>query len=251
MLATREVKVGLLVFLAVIFLAVIVFSVSDFYSFSPGYRLRVLFNSAGGIDVGAPVRLAGVTVGEVQQVRVSGGSEATTQAELVVWVKDFAKFEDDAVAYINTSGLIGEKYLEVTPGTRGARLLQDGEALRGQDSVAMTQFMNTGYEVVAQLNKTIAAIHAIVGDEETRAALKGAVTNSQEVTGELKTLLATANTFMEKLSRGEGTIGRLLTEDAIYRDLEATVKDIRAHPWKLFIRTKEKTPPASAAGGRR
>ncbi len=241
MLATREAKVGLLVFLAFVLLAVIVFSVSDFYSFSPGYHLRAVFNSAGGIDVGAPVRLAGVTVGEVQRITVSPtGPEAKTQAELLVWVKDFAKIEEDAATYINTSGLIGEKYLEINPGTRGARLLKDGETLRGQDSVAMTQFMNTGYEVVTQLNKTIAAIHAIVGDEETRAALKGTVTNSQEVTQELKTLLANTNTLIEKINHGEGTIGRLLTEDTIYRDLEATMKDIRAHPWKLFIRTKEK-----------
>lgn len=250
MLATREAKVGLLVFLACVLLAVIVFSVSDFYSFSPGYHLRVIFNSAGGIDVGAPVRLAGVGVGEVQRITVAPtGPEAKTQAELLIWVKEFAKIEEDAAAYVNTSGLVGEKYLEVTPGTRGGRLLKDGGTLRGQDSVAMTQFMNTGYEVVTQLNKTIAAIHAIVADEETRAALKGTVTNSQEVTQSLKTLLANTNTLVEKLNRGEGTIGRLLTEDEIYRDLAATMKDIRAHPWKLFIRTKEpkETTAASAA----
>lgn len=250
MIATREVKIGLLVFLAVIFLAVIVFSVSDFYSFSPGYRLRIIFKTANGIDVGAPVRVAGVDVGEVQRVHISGGSEAMTQAELMVWIKEFAKIEEDAVAYVNTSGLIGEKYLEITPGTRGARLLQDGELLRGQDSVEMTQFMNTGYEVVAQLNKTISSIQSIVGDEETRAALKGAVTNSQEVTEELKTLLANTNTLVEKINRGEGTIGLLLTEDTVYRDLEATMKDIRAHPWKLFMRTKEKKPAEAAASAK-
>ena len=255
MSATREAKVGLLVFLAFVLLAVVVFSVSDFYNFTPGYHLRVVFNSAGGIDVGAPVRLAGVGVGEVQRLTVSPtGAEAKTQAELLVWLKEFASVEEDAVAYINTSGLIGEKYLEISPGTRGARLLQNGEVLRGQDSVAMTQFMNTGYEVVAQLNKTVAAIHAIVADEETRAALKGTVTNSAEVTQGLKTLLASTNILVEKLNRGEGTVGRLLTEDEIYEDLKATVKDIRAHPWKLFIRTKEKpaaTVASSSAEGRR
>ena len=45
--------------------------------------------------------------------------------------------------------------------------------------------------VLAQLNKTITAVHSIVGDEETRAALKGTVTNAQEVTASLKALLDT------------------------------------------------------------
>lgn len=240
MRATREVKVGLFVFLAFVLLAVIVFSISDLQSFAPGYQLRVVFSTASGIDAGAPVRLAGVTVGEVQKVTVSfDEAEAKTQAELLIWVKDFAKVEEDAVGYVNTSGLIGERYLEILPGSRAARVLKDGEVLRGRDTVAFSQFMDTGYEVLSQLNTTIAAIHSIVGDEETRAALKGTVTNSQEVTAGLKALMDNANAVMEKIRLGQGTIGRLLTEDTIYRDLEATVKDIRAHPWKLFIRTKE------------
>lgn len=240
MRAARDVKVGLFVFLAFVLLAVVVFSISDFQSFSPGYHLRVVFSSASGIDVGAPVRLAGVAVGEVQKVTVSfNEAEAKTQAELLIWVKEFAKVEEDAVGYVNTTGLIGEQYLEIFPGSRTARVLKDGEILRGRDTVALAEFMDTGYEVLAQLNKTITAIHSIVGDDETRAALKGTVTNAQEVTASLKTLLDTTTAVMAKLESGEGTIGRLLTEDTIYRDLEATVKDIKAHPWKLFVRTKE------------
>ncbi len=239
--ATREVKVGIFVFLAFVLLAIIVFSISDFYGFSPGYEVKVVFDSAGGIEPGAPVRVAGVSAGEVRKVTVYGDeAEAKTRAELIVWLKDYAKVEEDAVAYVNTSGLIGEKYLEIVPGSRSARLLKAGEILRGRDSVQMAQFLNTGYEVVAQLNKTISAVHSIVGDEATRAALKGTVANSQEVTASLKVLLDNTNVVMERLRRGEGTVGRLLAEDEIYRDLQATVKDIRAHPWKLFIRTKDK-----------
>ncbi len=240
MQATREVKVGLFVFLAFVLLGVIVFSVSDFHSFSQGYHLRVLFNSAGGIAVGAPVRLAGVQVGEVQKVTVFvNEADARTQAELRVWLKDFARIEEDATAFVNTSGLIGERYLEILPGSRTAKLLNEGDLLHGQDSVAMSEFMNTGYQVMAHLNKTIAAVQSLIGDEETRAALKGTITNSQEVTKSLKRLLDTTNVVMEKIARGDGTVGRLLTQDDIYRDLQATVKDIKAHPWKLFFHPKE------------
>lgn len=241
--ATREVKVGLFIFLAFVLLAIVVFSISDFYGFAPGYELKVIFDSASGIEPGAPVRLAGVVVGEVRQVAVTvNEAEAKTQAELLVWLKDFARLEEDAVAYVNTSGLIGERYLEMVPGSRGGRILKAGETLRGRNTVAMAQFLNTGYEVVAQLNKTIAAIHSIVGDEETRSALKGTVTNSQEVTASLKTLIDNTNALVEKIKKGEGTVGRFLTEDEIYRDIQATVKDIKAHPWKLFVKTRESKP---------
>lgn len=241
--ATREMKVGLFVFVAFVLLAIIIFSISDFYGFSPGYELNVFLKSASGIDVGAPVRLAGVAVGEVRKVTVSvDEAEATTRAELVVWVKDAAKIEEDAVAYVNTSGLIGDRYLEIVPGTRGARLLTAHEVVRGRETVAMSQFLDTGYDTIARLNKAIAAVQSIVGDEETRAALKGTVTNSQEVTAELREFLHNANAVMLTLRNGQGTIGRLLVEDTIYQDLEATAKDIRAHPWKLFHRPRDAKP---------
>jgi len=241
MRATQEVKVGLFVFLAAVLLAVIVFSISDFYGFAPGYELRVLFDSASGIEAGAPVRLAGVAVGEIRRVTAFGDeAEAKTRAELLVWLKDHAKIEEDAIAYVNTSGLIGERYLEVIPGSRTARLLKPGEVLHGRDTVAMAQFLHTGYEVLAQLNRTISAIHSLVGDEQTRAALKGTVTNSQEVTASLKVLLDNTNAIVEQIRRGEGTLGRLLVDDELYRDVQATVKDVKAHPWKLLVRTREK-----------
>ena len=240
MQATREVKVGLFVFIAFVLLTVIVFSISDFYGFSPGYHLKVLFHSAGGIGVGAPVRLAGVDVGEVRKVTVSfDESQAMTRAELFIWLRDNVKIEEDATAYVNTSGLIGEKYLEVIPGSREAHILKDGEELRGRDTVAMADFMNTGYEVVAQLNKTIAAVHSVVGDEQVRAAFKGTVTNSEEVTAKLNTMLDHTNAILESIRYGKGTVGRFLMEDEIYRDVQDTVKDVKAHPWKLFFRGRE------------
>jgi hypothetical protein len=48
------------------------------------------------------------------------------------------------------------------------------------------------------------------------------------------------NESVVRIKNGEGTIGKLLYDDAIYNELEALVIDIRKHPWKLFIKTKEK-----------
>ena len=238
---TREIKVGLFVFIAFVLLAVMVFSISDFYTAQPQYSLRVRFSFANGVEVGAPVRLAGVDVGEVRSVRIyRDEASQRMQAELGIRLTREAKIEQDAVAYINTLGLIGEKYLEVIPGTAGARLLSSGDFLQGKDSIPSEKLIESGYQVAKELERMIASVNSVVGDEKNRAALKETLAHSAQATEKLDQLLDQANIVMAKVRSGEGTVGKLLAQDDLYRDLQAIVADIKAHPWKLLYRPKEK-----------
>ncbi len=237
---TREIKVGLFVFIAFILLAVVVFSISDFYTAQPQYFLRLRFNFANGVEVGAPVRLAGVSVGEVRFVRpYMDEANQRMKAELGIRLMREAKIQEDSVVYINTLGLIGEKYVEIIPGTPGARLLTGGEVLVGKDSIPAEQVMESGFRVAKTLEQTITSINALVGDEATRNALKGTLANSKEATEKLNQLLDNANGVMASIREGKGTVGRLLTQDDLYKDLQALAADLKAHPWKLFYRPKE------------
>ena len=118
---TFEIKVGLFIMIGVAILFVIVFSLGGLNLSKTGYRIKVLFNFANGIGGTAPVRLAGVGIGQVQGIRIVRDEKTNiTKAELMVWVNDKTKIENDAVVTINTLGLLGEKYLEIYPGTPGA-----------------------------------------------------------------------------------------------------------------------------------
>ena len=238
--STREIKVGLFVFIAFILLTVMVFSISDFYTVQPQYTLRVQFNFANGIQVGAPVRLAGVNVGEVKAIRVYR-DEATqqTHAELGIRISRQARVEEDAVAYINTLGLIGEKYLEIVSGSAGARALETGDMLIGKDSIPTEQLVESGYRVMKKLEDTIGAIHSVVGDEATQKAFKGTLAHAEEASERLAQLLEQSNAVMSSLREGQGTVGQLLSKDDLYKDLQMIVADIKAHPWKLLYHPKE------------
>ncbi len=250
---TREIKVGLFIFIAFILLAVVVFSISDFYTVRPQYPLRIRFGFAGGIQTGAPVRMAGVNVGEVKSVRLF--RDETSQkmlAELGINLSKEAEIEEDAIAYINTLGLIGEKYLEVVPGSAGARVLKPGEVLMGKDSVPMERFLDASYNAVRQIEQTVASINTVIGTEATRMAIRDTLVNTQEATAQLSELLKQANEVMAKIRTGEGTVGRLLTQDDLYKDLKELTSDLKSHPWKLVYKGKEKKneekPSADAAG---
>lgn len=241
--ATREVKVGLFVFIAFMLLAVMVFSISDFYTTQAQYTypLRVMFTFVNGIDAGAPVRVSGVKVGEVRTVRVyRDEANQRLQVELEVRISRDAVLEEDSTAYINTLGFLGEKYLEIIPGTPGARALTAGEVLVGKDSISTEKLVEQGYRALTQMERAIASFNSMVSDETTRESLKATLVNSREATAQLNQLMAQANDVMGKVNRGEGTMGKLLTQDDLYRDLKDLTSDLKAHPWKLFIRPKDK-----------
>jgi len=76
-----------------------------------GYAVYARFGQDGGIKVGAPVEIAGVAVGKVKNVKLD---EYQAQLELVI--NKGVTIQEDAIASIKTKGLIGEKFVQITPG---------------------------------------------------------------------------------------------------------------------------------------
>lgn len=228
-----ELKVGIFIFIGIVVLSVMVFSIGNFYSVKRGYTLDIIFNFANGISVGAPVRYAGVEVGEVQDIKVYFDERANQpMVRILVWVPQNTWVSEDAVATINTLGLLGEKYLEITPGTKEARLLKKGDVLRGYDPISTEELTRETRETLAKLDDMIEGINEIVGDEEFQTSIKNTVSNLELLTGDLRDFVAVAK-------EGEGTVGLFMSDDKLYRHMDELILDIKKHPWKLLYRPKE------------
>lgn len=193
-----EIKVGIFILIGIAILFIIVFSMGDIYIAKSGYRIKVRFNFASGIGPSAPVRLAGVGIGQVEGIGIIyDEKEKKTKAELTAWIQDNAKIEKDAEVTINTLGLLGEKYLEIFPGTSGEPYLTNNDIVVGRDPVTMEKMT----ENLVKLSDSISVI-------------------------------------AEKIRNGEGTVGKLITDDSIYKNLEEFTADIKKHPWKLLSKPK-------------
>jgi len=92
------------------------------------YSLYAEFEKAGGIKPGAVVEIAGVKVGQIKSIRL-----ADYQALIEFTVNEDIEIQEDAIASIKTKGLIGEKYLQITPGG-SERILPHGERIRETES---------------------------------------------------------------------------------------------------------------------
>ncbi|MFC1509964.1 MlaD family protein, partial [Candidatus Omnitrophota bacterium] len=223
-----ELKVGVFIFTGIVILSIIIFSIGNFYSIKRGYTLDILFSFANGISVGAPVRYAGVEVGEVQDITVYfDEKENIPMVKILVWVSQDTWINEDARATINTLGLLGEKYLEIAPGTREARLLENKDILRGRDPVSTEELTRETKRTLTKIESMITSINDIVGDEEVRGSMKNTVFNIEGLSLDMREFVALA-------SEGDGTVGRLLKDDTIHKNINEMILDIKKHPWKLL-----------------
>ena len=118
--------VGIFVFIGLLCTAYLTIKLGKLDWFGPGgYHLTARFDSVTGLKPGAFIEMAGVQIGEVETIHLD-----TKDQVAVVKMKIFANIAlgDDVIASIKTSGLIGDKYINITPGGSDITL-EDGDVI--------------------------------------------------------------------------------------------------------------------------
>jgi phospholipid/cholesterol/gamma-HCH transport system substrate-binding protein len=106
-----------------------------------GYTLYARFQDAGGIKPGAMVEIAGVAVGKVRGVRLDRKSYL---ASVGLEIEKGIAVQDDAIASIKTKGIIGEKFIEITPGG-SEMILGNGGVIRDTESAVDLEALISKY----------------------------------------------------------------------------------------------------------
>ena len=239
-----EFKVGIFVVLGLIILSTIVFQIGGLNIFNANiYKLNVIFDFVSGVQRNSPVHFAGVAIGDVEDVEIFyNNNKNKTQVKLILRIKKEVKIPKDSLAYINTLGILGEKYVEIYPGKDRGNFLQNGDQIRGSNPV--------------QMEKLTESLVDIVGDQKVRDSLKESFINFRIATENLRQTSETIKEIVLSVQQGQGTMGKLLTDKSIYdktegmivnldKSLQKTimdlntqlnelVSDLKHHPWKLF-----------------
>jgi phospholipid/cholesterol/gamma-HCH transport system substrate-binding protein len=248
-----EMKVGFFMGVGIFLMFLIVFSVGDFYFLREGYEVEAVFDFVNGIKKSAPIRLAGVNVGEVNDIKIFYDEElARTRVSLNLKIGQNVFVEKDAVVRINTLGLLGEQYAEITPG-QSKEFLSDGDVIEGRNPVnvglqmeMVKDFVEMAASMARDARDGKGTIGKLITDDrlyENLADFMEKISSPEGTVGRLlseDTIYRDLEAIFGKIARGEGTIGRLLTEDDIYDNLEYFTRDIKNNPWKLLRVTSEK-----------
>lgn len=116
----KETSVGFFVVIGLLCVAYLTIKLGRMEIFdSGGYNVSARFASVAGLRVGANVEIAGVPVGKVMEISLD---ENTYNANVVVRINQNVALSDDVIASVKTSGLIGDKYIALTPGGSTTKL---------------------------------------------------------------------------------------------------------------------------------
>jgi phospholipid/cholesterol/gamma-HCH transport system substrate-binding protein len=159
--------------------------------FNPVFKLTTTFYNVSGLQVGNNIRFSGINVGTVDNIIII--NDSTVRVDLLVRkeVKQFIK--SDCVIAIGSEGLIGDRLLIISQGSTGAHLAREGEELASIEPVETDAIM---------------------------ASVQVTAANAEIITEQLAAI-------MVKINSGDGTLGRLIQDTTIARNINETIINLK------------------------
>jgi len=205
------------------------------------------------LDRGAPVRMAGVRIGEVSGVYLIADQETQkTQVRVELFIFNKVRIKDNYSFAVQGTHILSEPHIEISPQPGEGAFLEDGKTVEGQGPVPIEALIADAKQISGELRSIFEIIHNALEDETASAALKEVIINWAELTGslnkiiggseeEIVTAISNLNasteslaTVMANMEKGEGTAGKLLVDEELYQEMRAFVAEIKTHPWKLL-----------------
>ncbi len=159
--------------------------------FDPVFTLSARFNNVSGLQPGNTVRFSGINVGTVDDIRII--NDTTVQVKMLL-KKDVQRFiKSDSQAGIGSEGIIGDRIITISNGTPGAKPVVDRQLLPSYEPVETDEIMQS---------LQITAGNAAVATDEIAEILY-------------------------KINNGEGTLGRLINDESMADNIDATIVNLR------------------------
>ncbi len=181
-----EAKVGLFVILGLVLLVYMSLRVGGIqFGGKEGYTLFVQFDSAAGLDKDASVRIAGVEVGRVTEIELKN-----SRAFLTLRLRPGIRVGQDFTAVLTTKGLLGERYLELIPGSPNAPSLKEGEQILRTTSYAdMDKLITILSDVSTDIKEVGRTLRNVLGGPEGETTLRNIITNVEDISSRVNRLV--------------------------------------------------------------
>jgi phospholipid/cholesterol/gamma-HCH transport system substrate-binding protein len=200
---TTETIVGIFVLVSLaLLLAVVILIGSRQNIFAKRYQITGEFNSVAGLQSGAEVHLAGINIGHVQDIEFSDSNKVKVTMS-VSW-NQIDRIRGDSVASIKTMGLMGDRYVEITVGTKKEKLIEPGGSIRTTELFELTEMLEEARPTLENFENAIKNI-SILTDQLA------------DPNGEVGTILENVKVLTTDAREGKGTVGALFVRDDIYK----------------------------------
>jgi phospholipid/cholesterol/gamma-HCH transport system substrate-binding protein len=158
-----------------------------------GYELYAVFDNAAGLDVNAPVRMVGVNVG-----RVKGIDIIERKARVILYIDQGRKIDKDAQVSIRSQGILGDKYVGISPGGSGD-YYEEGESIaRTRSGTDIDSLMDSLQTAGTDLSAILASLRKVIGTEEGERSMAEILQNTRSLTANIDKLTARLDSMTDE-----------------------------------------------------
>jgi phospholipid/cholesterol/gamma-HCH transport system substrate-binding protein len=220
-----ELRVGITVIVASVTLAILVFLISGTSGlFTKKITLVTYFDNAEGIRPGQPVDLQGVAIGNVSTVRVVLGRPlAPVQVVMRVNAKYQPFIREDSKATIETAGVLGESFVDISSKEAKGAVVKDNAELPPGNAPGLQDVVRSSQTSLQNIDVLVKRANAILGEIQEGNGTLGKVIYDPTMINKINGILNQVQGLLNDVSNGKGTIGKFFSDDSLYRKADALV----------------------------
>jgi len=229
-----QLKVGIVILLAI---AGILFAIMNLNEgmgvFTPTATFRADLDDSQGLKVGAPVRMSGVDIGNVKQIAIEP-RKGQVAIHFTINNEMRPLLHNDAAVLIRPMGLLGEKYLDLLPGSPSQPLLPDGAVLSGRGETDITGVAGSATSTLQNVDQTLRELQGILRNIKAGKGTAGKLVtdpalydHTTQLIRKVDALSEKTNQLLARIERGDGTLGKLMTDRTLYDRATAAIEEMQ------------------------
>ena len=215
-----ETRIGIFVALTALAAVFILEMIGGVEKFTRGYHFYALFNNVQELKVGDRVKIAGVEVGRVEKIEIE---PTASKVKVTMKVRKSAGIKTDSVAYVKFAGLMGQNFISVNFGSSEATLLADGQYITTAEQPDLSMIMTKLDNVASGVENLT---RSFTGDKIDN--LLGPFTDFLKANQlPLTATIANLQSISTQISKGQGSVGKLIYDTALYNSTLNTVSNLQ------------------------
>ncbi len=227
-----EVKVGIFFFVSLAILLVIFEFVAGIPLFTKEYFLKTYFKSIGELNKDNPVKLNGVEVGKVSDIKIVNG-----KIEVTFRVKNGTPIKTDSVASIKLTSFVGISYVNLSFGSPQAPIAPPGSVLPSQEPAdlndilsrvesTVNSFQSVFTENKDKINSVLGSLDTVLSQAASGRGTIGKLLKDDSLYNQAKDTLASLNQVSNSINNGKGTLGKLVKDETLYNNTKETMANL-------------------------
>jgi len=216
-----ELKTGIVIIIAFILLAVGILQVGGRTAFlTKHYTLFVRLENSFGLKIGSNVRLAGIEVGNVEDILLpSDQNDKQIIIKLKVQKKYMDRIRQDSFVTIRTMGLLGDKYLDISVGSPQYAVLPPGSTLNNIQGTQLSSVIAGAASGLEGVNAVLGQLKLVLGNVNNGQGTLGLMLKDPRLYEQLASASENLQNLTQDLGKGNGSLGKLVRDPDLYKNL--------------------------------